>query len=107
MASGPWFFYETGISIKGVGGNNSLEIVFTDFHLLPSFPDSPRIDINTWVSASVAEVGSEGQIFLGQAPFWVANVVPGADHGVWVRVGSRWPEDLNGQLRLIFWTGVP
>ena len=106
MASGPWFYFLTDISIQGVGGNNSLEIRFTDFHLFPPFPESPPIDRNTWVWASVAEVGSDGKIFLGEAPFWVANVVPGDDHGISVRVGSRWPEDLNGQLRLLFWTGV-
>jgi len=109
MASGPWFFVQN-VTINGVAGLGDRNVVYgvTDFRLIPPFPQlpDPPISSASWVWASVTELGPNGEPHLGDAPMWIGNVAPQDDQSILIRVMSAWPNDLPGQIKLIFWSQV-
>jgi hypothetical protein len=65
VASGPWFFSKQ-VTVKGnpnIGKDPNVTVEVTDLRLTPPFPKppDPPISANSWVWASITEVGSDGR----------------------------------------------
>ena len=104
--SGPWFFVEN-VTIKAEANPQERPFVgVTNLRLTPPFPNppDPPISAASWVWASVTELTSDGQPLFGDALIIVGNVVPQDDGSISIKVTSLWPNDLPGQIKLVFWT---
>jgi hypothetical protein len=110
VASGPWFFSKK-VTVKGnpnIGKDHKVAFEVTDIRLTPPFPipPDPPISANSWVWAAITELGSDGKPNWGDATMWVANTIPQDDKSIVIKVCSTWPDDLPGQLKLLFWSSA-
>jgi hypothetical protein len=106
MASGPWFYYEV-VTILAAATESRWPRA-TDVRLTPPFPvpPDPPITADSWVWASIAEVGSDDRAQIGEATMWITDVVPHDDGSVTIRVLTYWDTDLPAMIKLLFWSAL-